>query len=204
MNATLTQLDALREIFNIGVGRAASVLNATVGAHISLQIPDLKLVSPLEARRELSQYLGVDSVSAVRLGFSGSLNGIAHLVFPADSAFKLVNALIDESANSLEPDFDSLKIGALTEVGNIVLNSILGTVSNLLNQDFHYVLPNYVEGTVEQLLTYNDCNTDTTILVAQTRFLVEQFQVEGNIILLFKVGSFEALLTTLHQLYGEL
>lgn len=200
MKLTLTQLDALREVVNIGVGRAASVLNEMIGSHICLQIPALQILSPQQAKEELYKRLGLDDLSAVRLGFNGSLSGSAQLVFPTDSASKLVAAICNEDLGAA--DLDEVKIGALTEVGNIFISGLMGAISNLLAQDFNYSLPTYIEGIVAQLLTDNSPDPKATILLAQASFTIEQLQIEGDIIVIFKLGSFQALLAAIQETYG--
>jgi chemotaxis protein CheC len=66
-----------------------------------------------------------------------------------------------------------MKIGALTEVGNIVLSGIMGAMSNLLQQDFEYLLPNYLEDSVDQLLEIQGYHSNHTILLAQNSFNIE-------------------------------
>jgi chemotaxis protein CheC len=198
MNLTVDQLDTLQELVNIGVGRAASVLNEMIECHINLQVPFIQVFSPGQMKVELENRLGVSLVSAVRLGFSGSFSGLAQLVFPTDSASKLVAVLTNEGVGT--PDLDAVKIGTLTEVGNIVINGVMGSMSNLLKQHLNYSLPIYLEDTVEHLLTSKYLEFNTTILLAQARFTIEQLQISGDIILIFKVGSFDALLTALKDL----
>ena len=54
MNVTDYQLDALKELINIGVGRAAGMLNQILDNHVYLQVPDAKLLSPVEIQEESS------------------------------------------------------------------------------------------------------------------------------------------------------
>jgi len=201
MNLTPSQLDILQEIINIGVGRAANVLNEMIAAHIRLQVPAIKVLSRLDIKQELSARLRLEPISSVRLGFTGTLSGNAHLVFPTDSASKLVAILTDEEIGT--PDLDAVKIGTLTEVGNIVINGAIGSISNLLKQQLRYSMPAYLEGSIEQLLTNGSSSINATILLAQTRFTIDQLQVEGDIILFFNLGSFDILLTSIEQYYGE-
>ncbi len=198
MKLTENQLNTLQEVFNIGVGRSAGVLNEMIGLHICLEIPWVKVLSPLEAKQELGKRLGVNPLSTVRLTFSGTLTGNAQLVFPTDSAYELVSLLTD--GDLISYDLDSLKIGALTEVGNIVLSGIMGAMSNLLQQDFEYLIPNYLEDSVEHLLAITDYDSKQTILLAQNSFKIENMPIKGNIILLFKLGSFDNLLAAISRL----
>ncbi|MEB3827289.1 chemotaxis protein CheC [Phormidium sp. CCY1219] len=201
MNLTVEQLDALQELVNIGVGRAASVLNEMIDSHIRLQVPFIRILSPKRMKSELEERLGISDVSAVRLGFSGSFSGTAQLVFPTDSASKLVALLTNEEVGT--PDLDAVKIGTLTEVGNIVINGVMGSMSNLLHQHLNYSLPIYLEDTVDNLLVANRLESKTTVLLAQARFTIEQLQIAGDIILIFKVGSFDVLLAALEMDYGD-
>ena len=43
MKVTSYQVDALTELINIGVGRAAGMLNQILEAHIQLQVPSVKI-----------------------------------------------------------------------------------------------------------------------------------------------------------------
>jgi chemotaxis protein CheC len=195
MIASLRHMDALQELVNIGVGRSASILNDMIGCHISLQVPQTQLLSAAQVKDELEQQLGSEPLSAVRLGFSGSFTGIAQLVFPTDSASKLVAVLTDDFDLS---DLDSMKIGTLSEVGNIVINGVMGSISNVLDQHLNYSLPVYLEDTVNHLLTSYDFDVDdTTILLAKARFTIEHLLISGDIILIFRVGDFQTLLAAL-------
>ena len=53
--------------------------------------------------------------------FQGGLDGCAFLVFPHTSAARLLSAVTGDDAGG--DDMDSLRSGALTEVGNILINS---------------------------------------------------------------------------------
>lgn len=200
MNLTVEHLDVLQELINIGVGRAAGVLNEMIGCHISLQVPSINIISPWELHHELEERIQGEQVVAVRLGFTGSFTGTAQMVFPADSASMLVALLTGEEVGT--PDLDSVKIGTLSEVGNIVINGVMGSISNVLQQRLDYSLPTYIEGSVDNLLPLPDFAANGTVLVAQTHFTIEQLQISGDFILLFKVGSFNALLSAIDLAVG--
>ena len=196
MNVTAEQLDALQELINIGVGRAARLLNEMVDSHIGLKIPFVKVLTAVEAYQELATRFHDDSLASVRLGFTGSFSGAAGLIFPTDSASSLVAVLTGEEPGSA--DLDAVKIGTLSEIGNIVINGVMGSLSNVLKQHVNYTLPVYLEDTIENLLlsTYE---SDSKILLAQARFIIEQLEIIGDIILIFHVGTFDALITAIND-----
>lgn len=195
INVTAYQIDALKELVNIGVGRAAGALNQMLNAHVGLRVPYIKLFLPQELKDGGIAEFGAGKLSAVRLKFKGPFSGNASLVFPPDSASKFVSVITNEESGVI--DLDELRIGALTEVGNIVLNGVMGTIGNVLEQHINYSLPTYVEDTVIDLLTLDVTGPDATIMLAQAHFTVAEFQIEGDIILLFELGSFDTLLAAI-------
>lgn len=188
------RLDALQEFVSIGVGRAAAILNEMLDAHILLNVPSVEVFSGTELRQQLIQRFNWhQKYSAVELGFMGGFSGTTKLIFPTESASTLVALLTGEDIDS--PDLDAVKIGTLTEVGNIVINGVMGSISNVLHQRFDYLLPVYVEDTVEQLLLAHQTLTDQTVfMLAQARFEIAQLEIIGDVILIFEMTSFGALL----------
>ncbi|MEG4212989.1 chemotaxis protein CheC [Microcoleus sp. S13_B4] len=202
MKLSTRQLDALQELVNIGIGQAAGVLNDMIDSPIRLQIPYLQILTPIDVEEELEQHLNGEQIAAVQLKFTGSFGGIAQLVFPTNSAALLVTMLTGEEVGT--QDLDSVKIGTLSEVGNIVINGVMGAISNVLQQRLNYSIPTYSEGTIASLLVSGGLATDTVVLLAQTSFMIERLHIEGDIILIFNVNSFDTLLTAINQLAGGL
>lgn len=194
VNLTPDQLDALKELINIGVGRAAATLNAMIQARIQLQVPFIKIVA-LSALEEEMADLDGGRLAAVHLAFEGPFSGNAALVFPTESAVQLVSVLTGEEADS--PDLDAVRVGTLTEVGNIVLNGVMGSMGNVLERRIEYVVPSYMEATITNLLTAHKTVPDVTVLLAQTRFTIEQLHIHGDVMLFFEVGSFGALVAAI-------
>lgn len=181
--------DALKEIINVGVGKAAGMLNELLNNHIVLEVPQVEVIRLADVEREFS-LMGAQSVSAVRLKFKGPITGVSSLVFPPDSAAKLVDLLLGEESFSI--DLDSIKIGTLSEVGNIILNAVMANFGNLLETRLIYTIPAYMEGSMSSVL-HVDMDKETPVLSATTRFTVESHRIEGEIILLFEIGSFDAI-----------
>lgn len=194
------QIDALQEIFNIGVGRAASSLNELVESSISLQIPFVKLFSFEDLQQELAQNLIGDCFSAVRQNFDGSFSGTAELIFPTESASNLVSLLTGEETDS--PDLDAVKIGTLSELGNIVINGVLGSMANIFQQYMTYTIPVYIEDTIKNLLDLDKRDDNTFFLLAQASFKIEHLEIVGDIILILEMNSLDVLLTAINQELG--
>ena len=199
MNVTVEELDALQELINIGVGRAASLLNEMVDSHIRLKIPVVKVLTAADAYQELTTRFHNEALAAVKLRFTGSFYGTASLIFPTDSASTLVAVLTGEDPGSA--DLDAVKIGTLSEIGNIVINGVMGSLSNVLKRHVNYTLPVYLEDTLENLLL-SAYESDSKILLAQASFTIERLEIIGDIILIFLVGTFDALITAMNEEMG--
>ncbi|NJD57091.1 MAG: chemotaxis protein CheC [Nitrospirae bacterium] len=196
MILTEEQIDALKELINIGVGRASGVLSSMIECKISLQVPHIKVLTLSELNDEVER-IGHGRLAAVKLGFKGSFAGTAALVFPPDSAAKLVSLLVREETDT--PDLDSVRVGTLNEVGNIVINGVMGSVANVLKQHIDYSLPTYVEDSLEHMLAAGVAGNEIMILLAHTRFAVEEYMIEGNIVLLFESKSFGSLILAIDR-----
>ncbi|PRG27269.1 chemotaxis protein CheC [Burkholderia multivorans] len=75
---TAEQRDALQEIANLAMGRAAARLAVLLGRFIELSVPRVRVVHAAEAGRALREMTGIDdNVTAVRQGFRSDIKGEA-------------------------------------------------------------------------------------------------------------------------------
>ncbi len=184
-------LDAIRELINIGVGRAASMLNDMTRSHIALQVPRVRILRLQELAGVADEYPD-ESLAMVKLDFKGAFSGTTALVFPAKSAAALVMTLMDE--DSACPELDAIRIETLKEIGNIIINGVMGSISNALGQHLAYSLPAYMKDTIVHLIHTHSADPDEWLVLAHTQFLVQDLNVEGEIVLILEVGSMDALL----------
>ena len=206
MNLEPEHIDALKEIINIGVGQAAGMLNEMLHARIHLQGPSVKMYSVGELEKQLAQ-LGQEPLAAVRLDFKGAFAGSTQLIFPEKSAANLVSILVQEKGAEATgpeaPDLDSVRIGTLTEVGNIVLNGVMGSIGNILGERLEYSVPTYMTGDVRHLLARRETDGELSMLLARTRFKIKELEVVGDIVLIFETRAFEALLGAVEAVIAE-
>lgn len=202
MYANDLQLDALREVINLGVGYAAGSLNELVGRPISLQVPEVE-VMPLEQAKLCVEAFGWGRVASVQLTFSGALAGNVALVLPYDSAVNLVAILTeDEGSNS---DVDGIRAATLEETGNIILNGVVGSISNLLNDQISFSIPYYSEqvGLPARLAGMN-ASPEMQVIIARARFTVSANQIEGEIFLFLELSALQGLLAALDKFLESL
>lgn len=197
MQLTQPHKDILVELFNIGVGKACSSLNSIVGSNVELTVPTIKTFNSNEIDKELSEYVNID-ISSVGQKFEGPFSGTALMVLPAESASKLVGLLIDEDAGT--PDFEAVRSATLTEIGNILLNGIIGTLGNMVSKSFTYSLPSFLEGNLNSVVRSDFGSEDVIIVLVKTKFKVKEHFIEGDFLYLFEVDSFIKLQKELEEL----
>ena len=198
MRLTEYDSDALSEIINIGVGRAASSLSDLISTRIDLRVPVVQVVEPQEVDQR------TDSSMSIMQSFEGEVSGNALLVFPADSGQKLAALLGGYEASDVIPELEIS--GILSEVGNIVLNGVLGSFANAIEADLTYTVPDfYVQETITSLVAERGKQTSdatNTILLADTQFSVESQDIRGSVVVAFHLGSFQSLLSHLAVLHN--
>src|ERR1700678_450157 len=96
--------DALTEIANMGVSRAANSLRQMVGEQVLLSVPAVKIVTR-QAASNLVGRGGVTKLVAVQQSFEGPFAGRALLIFPETQSLELVRSIIGDQ-NSLEDVID--------------------------------------------------------------------------------------------------
>jgi len=193
MKMTPDEKDALTELVNIGVGHAASTLNSLIDHKIRLVVPNIEILS-IQSIIEHPKLCTEGDISAVSMAFRGSFNGNASLMFPLESATTLVAVLTDETVGS--PQLDELRSGTLAEVGNILLNGVMGSIGNILSASLNYSVPAYHESSLSDILGHQQAEA---VLVAWANFFVDELRIEGNILLFFEIESFQALIESVNM-----
>jgi chemotaxis protein CheC len=183
--------DALTELVNIGVSRAASSLRKMVGEQVLLSVPSVEIVSRKAAFEQIREREGPELV-AVRQDFDGVFHGRALLIFPQANSLALVQAvtggaLSDEEAKAMENE-------ALAETGNIVLNGCLGTMANMLHQPLQMSLPEVLHGDGREMFDLAEADLHAGhVLFLYINFAINQRRIRGYIAMLMDIPSIEAL-----------
>ncbi len=117
-NLSSMQLDALREVFNIGSGNAATSLSFLLNRKIDMGIPNIKIV-------RLEEILENDlnnEVIAVLVKVIGEAPGNILYAFDKHVAKEIIEALISNS-----DVFSDIGMSAIAEIGNIIASSYMNS-----------------------------------------------------------------------------
>lgn len=188
MDLTDKQRDALTEIMNIAIGRAAHSLNQMVKEEIILTIPEIKFYSQDKA---LSIYkdLFEGPVGAVKQRFESTFSGDALLVFPEHQSLSLVQHILgglvdDSSMTELEQE-------TMSEVGNVVLNACLSSLADQLGTPINSSLPEYSSKSLQSLFESSAIGGagDDYILFVKVDFRTHKSEISGYIMLIVDIVS---------------
>ena len=200
LNASeLTEIeqDALAEIANMGVSRAANSLRQMVGEQVLLSVPAVKIVTR-QAASKLVEPNNSKKLVAVQQTFDGPFAGKALLIFPEAQSLELVRAIVGDE-HSLEDVID-LEQEALAETGNIILNGCLATIANVLQRTMRMSLPSIVRGDGATLFEAESADPDGTfVLFLYIDFNIKKRDVHGFIALLMDLPSIAALKDIVHD-----
>jgi len=121
------QMDALREMGNIGAGNAATSLSQMIAETINISVPSVKFL-PLE---EVALALGgpEKTVYVIYLEVLRGLNGTMLTIFSPDAATFFVKRLLGQEQVDIDAD---LSQSALKEVGSILCGSYLCALSQVV------------------------------------------------------------------------
>lgn len=185
----LTELerDALTEIVNIGVSRAASSLRKMVGHEVHLSVPSIEIVSQPRAARLISER-ELEALVAVRQSFAGAFSGRALLIFPEANSLELVRAV---TGDELSPDeVLEMEHEALAETGNVILNSCLATMANMLKRSLTMTIPEVLRGNGATLFEVDESQAqEGLVLFLYIDFAVRQRDIRGYIAMLMDLPS---------------
>lgn len=122
------QLDALREVANIGAGHAATALSQMVGQTIMINVPTINIARLEDVPPQVGD--PDQPVAAVLMHMLGDLTGRTLLVFPRRTAVRLSELLLHRV--SPPEDFSEMQQSAIKEAGNILSSAYMNALADFM------------------------------------------------------------------------
>jgi chemotaxis protein CheC len=189
--------DALTELSNIAMARAANSLRQTMQNEVLLAVPSVDILTSAAATK-LVAIPDNPKLVAVRQDFAGAFSGRALLIFPERNSLELVRAVVGREL-PLE-DIVDLEDEALAETGNIILNSWVATIANLLKSALKMSLPIVIRGDSKHMF---ETATSTLVLFLHIKFEVRQKEIGGYVALLMDIPSLDELRSLIAEFIGS-
>lgn len=189
------QLDALREVANIGAGHAATALSQMTNRTIMISVPEVN-VRPLEEVADL--FGSADTViAAVLMHMMGDLTGRTLLIFPESGARSLCDILFRRSPGTTTR-FDAMEESGLKEVGNILVSAYMTALSDFMGMMLVPSVPSLVvdlSGAVLTTTYLNFGHDRDYVFCVETSFRVagSEEDLSGHFLLMPDVPSLRAI-----------
>ena len=189
------QLDALREIANIGAAHAATALSQMTERPTMIAVPEIKVI-PLGAVPSLvgDSHQGVVAVSMQILG---DLTGRILLMLTEDDTRHLCDLLLRRDRGTTTA-LEELEQSSFSEAANIVGGAYLNALSDFLGMMLLPSVPNLVIDEVGSVFTSGQMNLgqgDDLVLCAETEFQFRDSRdrLTGHLLLLPDAASLTAI-----------
>ncbi len=193
--------DALTEVFNIGVGQAAAAMSQMVNEEVTLSVPSVEFLSRSAVAKGLTQDVG-QRICGVSQRFEGTFDADAILMFPESKSLEIVRMMIGEDIPLDE--LTDMEQEALSEIGNIILNALIGTLANVFGSEFSSSLPVFHLGTSSEILQVEQNTGDDFVMLLHIDFNLEKHQINGYVAFLLDVSSIQGLKDSLNRFIGNI
>ncbi len=181
--------DALTELFNIGLHRAAASLSELTGQRIVVDAPRLWACPIDEIQGQLGE-LVEGELATVHQIFRGQVAGDAVLLLEYDKAAVLTEELTNGEVG-LGGTLDQSAREVLAEVGNIVLSACLSAFGDILKVTVSFSVPRIHIESVEELIRSVMIGEEELqyALIASTRFRLSKLEVGGYLVFVLGLTS---------------
>ncbi len=189
--------DALAELSNIAMARASNSLRQMIQNEVLLAVPSVEILTNAAAAKLVAKP-DKPKLVAVRQDFVGAFSGRALLIFPESNSLELVRAVVGREL-PLE-DIVDLEDEALAETGNIILNSWVATIANLLKSALKMSLPVVIRGDGQNIF---ESQVSSLVLFLHIKFEIRQKQIGGYVALLMDIPSLDQLRSLIAEFIGS-
>jgi chemotaxis protein CheC len=173
------QLDALREVANIGGGHAATALSQMTNRRIMISVPKIYVTHLDDVPQQLGDARTV--VVGVLMHMMGDLTGRTLLLVPEPNAQVLCDLLLSRAVGTTQ-SLGVLEQSALKEAGNILGAAYLNALSDFMKMMLLPSVPSLVVDTASAVLTSAYLNFGRErdyVFCIETRF---QFDEAGRVL----------------------
>lgn len=191
-----TQIDALREVGNIGASHASNALGQMIGETVIINVPKTEFL-PVD---KIQGLFGTEEESVVILFFMiiGEVEGYMVISFSESQAISISNYLMGTDHDHLE--MTDANESALKEVGNILASAYLAAMSDLagfsLRPSVPYLTYDLVEEAIPPIITDMSQTADCS-LITDNEFLLNGKSIAGKCITFYNDESFNKILQAL-------
>ena len=192
-NLNSFQLDALKEVSNIGAGNAATSLSILLGTKIDMSVPNMNLI----AFDELLDSYKENEVVAVLVKVLDDITGSVLYVFDEKVALNIISRM----TLVIEDNLTEMGFSVIGEIGNIISSSFMNSIADFTGLKITASVPAVVNDMISAILVSTFVETgqyQDYVLDIETLFMgEEENNIEGHFYFVPSPGSLEKILESL-------
>jgi chemotaxis protein CheC len=187
------QLDALKEVGNVGAGNAATALSKMTSRRIDMSVTRVSVLDT----DSIVQFSGAtpNGVAAVYLPFYGDVKGMALIFFSLERISDLL-VLLTGAPPRAPGDFTEMEKSAIQELGSILSGSYLSALFKFIKiqmiQGVPALIVDMAPAILDTVLVDREEKGESAILI-ETEFMESGKQLTGCFFLIPEAGGLEKL-----------
>jgi chemotaxis protein CheC len=215
MTLSQPQMEQLTELFRCGASDASQALSVWLGRHASVCVDQLKQLNLDEATKSLGP--ADATLCACIMGVTGGISGQMLFCFDEESGLLLCDLLLGRDgvvgSDGVATEWGELETSSAMETANIVgcayLNSLANAMPSLSSPFADYLgktshvwvptPPQFVRDFAASILQFavmNQAAEFDTVLVAQTRFQIDDQPVAWTLLLIPDANSLTSIINS--------
>lgn len=196
------ELDALKEVGNIGAGNAATALSQILGKRVDMSVPNARAISIDKVPDLLG---GTENlVVGVYLRMFGDIQGNIMFLLPTESAEKLVRMLLGTLPE--EGIMGEIPQSAIMELGNIITSSYLNSLSAFSRLTVVPSTPSLaydMAGAILSTMLIELSEVTDYALLVETQFIGNGEAIDGHFFMIPDIDSLPVLLKAIGVIKNE-
>ena len=191
------QLDALREIGNIGSGNAATALSSMLERVVNIAVPKIKVLD----YNAVCETLGGPEQLLVGILFSisGDITGMIMFLLHKEFAHMVLNSLVGSEFDGYS-ELDEMDKSTIQEVGNIMAGSYINAMASMTGLTIDLSVPTMnvdMAGALLSVPAIYYANISDKIILIEDEFGHDQEGAESHILLIPEVDGLEKIMESL-------
>jgi chemotaxis protein CheC len=190
-----SQLDAMREIANIGAGHAATALSQMTNRVIMIDVPEVSIIRLEDVGTVTGE--ADDVVAAVMMKVLGDVTGRTVQIFPGASAVKLIAIMTGEDEPEFPGGFTEEHQATLKEIGNIIVGAYLNALSDFMGLLLIMSVPAIAIDMAGAIMTTSYLNfgeEQDHVLCVNTGMIMGDERIRGHFLLIPDGASLQIML----------
>lgn len=201
-NLSKMQIDALKEVGNIGAAHAATALSQILDKTIMVSVSRFDILPLAEAYKTIGA--ADDQIVAVHLKLLGSVLGGIVLIFTLENAIKLSNIMGHTRDERMKDDgrrtMDEMDRSSVKEAGSILSAAYLSAIGRFVELSLIPSIPKIDSGKISETLSgiFSEITKRAEVAFCiETSFIESSINLKGSFLLVPEVESLDPILKNL-------